>query len=78
MTQPERRRTGASSQGAASNSGNDNQPGTVANRTAGATRNDQGQQQQPQQTLSDTLWQMLTRAMMAYMVFSVLGGIVIS
>ncbi|KAK3814201.1 MAG: cleft lip and palate transmembrane protein 1 [Benniella sp.] len=77
MPQPERRRpAGAASEGAADAGSSSN--GT--NNTVAATGNAQGQppQQQPpqqqQQSLTDTLMQMVTRAMIVYLVLNFFGG----
>ncbi|KAI7828597.1 cleft lip and palate associated transmembrane protein [Gamsiella multidivaricata] len=78
MSQLERRRpTGDASAGAGSDN-TDGQPASTANTsTAGAAaRNGQGQQQpqEQKQTLTQTLSQMLLRAMMAYAVLTFFNG----
>ncbi|KAF9359975.1 hypothetical protein BGX26_010903 [Mortierella sp. AD094] len=70
MSQPERRRpAGAASEGAANSGGN----GQLTDGTAPAARNQRGQEQE-KQTLTQTLSQMLMRAMLVYVVLNLFNG----
>ncbi|KAF9180295.1 hypothetical protein BGZ51_006245 [Haplosporangium sp. Z 767] len=81
MSQPERRRTtGATSGSGASADGSSSkgsgESATTANEVAPANRTAQGQQQQQpqQQSFSQTIMQMLTRAIIVYAVMSFFSG----
>ncbi|KAF8979482.1 hypothetical protein BGZ46_005382 [Entomortierella lignicola] len=71
MSQPERRRTAGAASGDATNpSGN----GQAANRTGPVARNGQGQQQEEKQTLTQTMMQMVGRALLVYIILNLFNG----
>ncbi|KAF9204349.1 hypothetical protein BGZ49_005401 [Haplosporangium sp. Z 27] len=71
MSQPERRRTAGAASGDATNpSGN----GQAANRTGPVARNGQGQQQEEKQTLTQTMMQMVSRALLVYIILNLFNG----
>ncbi|KAG0213457.1 hypothetical protein BGX28_004312 [Mortierella sp. GBA30] len=71
MSQPERRKAAAGAVDGANSSNSANTPAVNGNGNQGQQ---QQQQQQQQSSLSQTIMQMLTRAMMAYIVLSLFNG----